>query len=93
MTQQEFDEAVERLRRDGGRGDLTEVDARVLAASGFIMKQRLAIIPDDQPWSPSDTALAEFLAGADRRQRRLLKEIAEGLTLDAVGPAVPKTTH
>ena len=39
------------------------------------------------------SALAEFLAGADRRQRRLLKEIAEGLTLDAVGPAVPKTTH
>jgi hypothetical protein len=41
--------------------------------------QRLNI-PDNQDWEgPSDRELAEFLRGIDRRQRRLLKQIAERL--------------
>ncbi len=44
-----------------------------------VMRQRLNI-PDNEGWEgPSDRELAEFLRGIDRRQRRLLKQIAEGL--------------
>ena len=43
------------------------------------MRQRLNI-PDNEGWEgPSDQELAEFLRDMDRRQRRLLKQIAEGL--------------
>jgi len=43
------------------------------------MRQRFNI-PDNECWEgPSDRELAEFLRGIDRRQRRLLKQITEGL--------------
>ena len=91
MTKQEFDEAVEGLRQ--GHKAETDAEVRVFVAASFIIRQRRGM-PEDQAWEgPTDAELAEFLAGADRRQRKLLKEIAEGLKRDVVGPAVPKTMH
>jgi hypothetical protein len=91
MTKQEFDEAVERLRQ--GHKAESDAEARVYVAAGFIIRQRRGI-PDDQPWEgPTDAELAEFLAGIDRVRRKRLKEIAERLKRDVVGPAVPKTKH
>ena len=83
MTQQEFDEAVNRLRRSGRR-DMTDIESRVFVAAGFVMRHRRGM-PDDMPWGgPTDAELAEFLASADRRQRKLLKSIAEELEAEVI---------
>jgi hypothetical protein len=95
MTKQEFDEAVERLRREGRDGIKTEAAARVFVAASFVIRQRRDI-PDGQPWGgPTVAELAEFLTEMkmDPVRRKRLKRIAEGLKRDVVGPAVPKTKH
>ena len=79
MTQVEFDTAVVTLERNGRASIRTEYEQRVFVSAYQMMRQRLNI-PDNEGWEgPSDRELAEFLRGIDRRQRRLLKQIAEGL--------------
>ena len=79
MTQVEFDTAVVTLERNGRASIRTEYEERVFVSAYQVMRQRLNI-PDNEGWEgPSDRELAEFLRGANRRQRRLLKQIAEGL--------------
>jgi hypothetical protein len=79
MTQVEFDTAVVTLERNGRASIRTEYEERVFVSAYQVMRQRLNI-PDNEGWEgPSDRELAEFLRGIDRRQRRLLKQIAERL--------------
>jgi hypothetical protein len=94
MTKREFDRAVERLRHEGRSGAKTDADTRVFVAASLVMRQRSGI-PDDQPWEghPTDAELAEFFAGLDFARLKRLKEVAEGLISEVVGPAVPKTRH
>ena len=75
----EFDTAVVTLERNGRASIRTEYEERVFVSAYQVMRQRLNI-PDNASWEgPSDRELAEFLRGIDGRQRRLLKQIAEGL--------------
>ncbi len=79
MTQVEFDTAVVTLERNGRGSIRTDYDERVFVSAYQVMRQRLNI-PDKQAWEgPSERELAKFLRGIDRRQRRLLKQIAERL--------------
>ena len=79
MTQVEFDTAVITLEPNGRASIRTDYEERVFVSAYQVMRQRLNI-PDNQDWEgPSDSALAKFLRGMDRRQRRLLKQIVEGL--------------
>lgn len=67
------------LERNGRASIRTEYEERVFVSAYQMMRQRLNI-PDNEGWEgPSDRELAEFLRGIDRRQRRLLKQIAERL--------------
>ncbi len=86
MRKRQFEEAVERLRRQGYFGITTEADGRVFAAAGFILRYRLGI-PDDEPWTPTDAALAEFLAGLNPAQREALKSIADDLQIESASVA------
>jgi len=83
MTQVEFDTAVITLERNGRASIRTDYEERVFVSAYQVMRQRLKQrlnIPDNQDREgPSDSELAKFLRGMDRRQRRLLKQIAEGL--------------
>ena len=79
MTKQEFDEAVDRLRREGRHALKNDVTGRVFVAAGLVMRNRLGL-PEDIPYGgPTDAELAEFLADLSRAQRKSLKKIAEGL--------------
>jgi hypothetical protein len=79
MTQVEFDTALVTLERNGRASIRTDYEERVFVSAYQMMKKRLNI-PDDQDWEgPSDRELAQFLRGIDGQQRRLLKQIAEGL--------------
>jgi hypothetical protein len=87
MSKQQFDAAVDALRR--GEHPKTYEEApeelrRVYIAACVVMRQRLGI-PDDQPWSgsgPTDVELALFFAGLDEAQRKRLKRVAEGFVLE-----------
>jgi hypothetical protein len=79
MTKQEFDEAVDRPPHG-----MTDAEERVFMAANFVMRHRRGM-PDDQEWAgPTDAELAALLFSADRRQRKLLKKIAEGLVAEKV---------
>jgi hypothetical protein len=79
MTQVEFDTAVVTLERNGRASIRTEYEERVFVSAYQMMRLRLNI-PDNEDWEgPSDRELAEFLRGINRRERRLLKQIAERL--------------
>jgi hypothetical protein len=84
MTKQEFDEAVDRLRREGRKAvERLQREGRVFIAVGLVMKHRLGL-PDDWPWGgPTDAELAQFLADLNRAQRKSLK-IAEGLETETI---------
>jgi len=60
-----------------------EVTERVFVAAGQVVRHRRNI-PDDQPISPTDREVIDVLTSADRRQRKLLKKIAEGLIKDTL---------
>ena len=56
----------------------------MLVAASLVLRHRLGLL-DDWPWGgPADAELACFLASANRRQRKLLKEIAEGLESEVI---------
>jgi hypothetical protein len=57
-----------------------ELVARVVVASGAILKHRQGL-PDDADFEVSLDALPAFLASLSKRQRRLLKKIAEDLVV------------
>ena len=83
ITKQEFDAAVDHLRRQGRR-ELNEAARRIFVAVSLIMRNRRNM-PDDMPWEgPTDAELAEFLASENRRQRKILKGIAEGITSEVI---------
>ena len=84
MTKQDFDEAVEHLRREGFAIIETEAEQRVFIAIGLIMRNRRSL-PDDRPWGgPTDAELVEFLADLSRAQRKSLKKIADSLKREVV---------
>ena len=83
ITKREFDDAVERLRRHG-RSAIGghDIETRVWIATSLVLMHRHGI---PEPWGgPSDAELAEVLTCANRRQRRVLKGIAEGITSDVI---------
>ena len=79
MTQVEFDTAVITLEHNGRASIRTDYEERVFQVMRQRLKQRLNIPDNQDREGPSDSELAKFLRGMDRRQRRLLKQIAEGL--------------
>lgn len=89
MTKQEFNDAVAHLR-DGDQTEgmeperYTEVVGRVMVAAAAIMNHRRGI-PDEKRFRVTPSEIAEFLEWIDRRQTRLLKKIAEGVTEEGEG--------
>jgi hypothetical protein len=53
---------------------------RLVAAIGYVMKQR-AGIPDDVPYHTPEIDIEAFVATCDKRQLRLLRKIALSLIL------------
>lgn len=89
MTKQEFGAAVDAFQQNL-TPNLTNdrerrVHARVLAAIGAVIKQRLGISDDvlwEMPQGQERASMVQaFLADITPRQRGLLKQIAEGLEL------------
>jgi hypothetical protein len=76
VTQDEFDDAIELLKKGGGYDD--ENAARVYAAVGFILKNRRGVA-DDQMFEVRSLEVYLFLSGSDRAQMKSLKKIADGL--------------
>lgn len=68
------------------RDELEGLVGRITAAAGFLMRPR--DLPDDAHWDmpveEQEGALAEFLAGLNRSQRRMLKRLAEGMVAEIV---------
>ena len=87
MTKQEFDKAVAALIERGRAATNNDTTTRVFVAAAQVAKHRLNL-PDDQPFHPTDADVIGVLTGLDRRQRRLLKKLAEEL----IGPE-SATTH
>jgi hypothetical protein len=58
-----------------------ELLARVVMASGYILKHRQGL-PDDAEFDVPVDALPAFLASLSKRQRHLLKKIAESLEVE-----------
>jgi len=65
------------LERNGRASIRTEYEEGVFVSAYQVMPRRLNIPTTKLGKGPSDSELAEFLRGIDRRQRRLLKQIAE----------------
>jgi hypothetical protein len=85
MTRQEFDSAVDSLQRNLAPTNDRErrAQARVVAAVCGVIKQRQGV-PDDIDWTAPELTLdelREFFADISQRQRKLLKQIAEGLIM------------
>ena len=83
ITKHEFDEAAAALIRHGRSAIYDEATERVFFAACQVVRHRRNI-PDDQPISPTDTEVIDVLTSADRRQRKLLKKLAEGLIKDTL---------
>ena len=78
MTYNEFDEAVDRLRREGRGSQMTDAQRRVLAAARLVLRSRH--LADDDHWAgPTKAELAVFLAGLNHDKRRNLKLAAESV--------------
>jgi hypothetical protein len=85
MTKEEFDAAVDHLLHNTPATGGNEATAmRVAAAVGSIMKHRLEI-PDNADFIVPVGDIPEFLRSMTRRQRRLLKQIAESMMVQCLG--------
>jgi hypothetical protein len=81
ITDKQFDTAMALLKTGGESPEqLQDVCARLIAAAGFVLRQR-AGIPDDAlvDWRLPMEELPAFFTGLSKRQRRLIREIAEEL--------------
>jgi hypothetical protein len=76
ISNREFATAFENLKQGNGPGNV--IEARVYAASGFVIRQRRGIA-DDEPFSLTPEDVVEFLNGIDDLRVKRLKKIAEGL--------------
>ena len=75
MTYNEFDEAVDRLRREGRGSQMTDAQRRVFAAARLVLRSRHLA-----DWAgPTKAELAVFLAGLNHDKRRNLKLAAESV--------------
>ncbi len=84
ITREEFDAALETLRREGRGGIQSEGEARVFLSASFVIRKRRGI-PDEQPWQgPTDEQLADLIDALDPPRWRRLKRIAEELEVDPV---------
>ena len=78
MTYNEFDEAVDRLRREGRGSQMTDAQRQVFAAARLVLRSRH--LADDDQWAgPTKAELAVFLAGLNHDKRRNLKLAAESV--------------
>jgi len=80
MTEQQFDEAVEKLQIEGLGGVGSECTARVFSAACFVMHHRLSLPDKEEVWSgPTSEELSDFLFDISDKQRKRLKRIADAL--------------
>ena len=79
MTNLEFNEAMAVLIQHGRAAIDYDAMERVYLAACQVLRVRRKDIPDDQPIYLTDSEVIDVLTNADRRQRKLLKIIAEGL--------------
>jgi hypothetical protein len=84
MTSEEFDQAVAALIRGGRAAIDDDCTERVFIAACQVLRHRRNDIPDDQPIYPTDEEVIDVLTSANRRQRKLLKKIAESLIADTL---------
>jgi hypothetical protein len=85
MTNQEFEEAIQRIQRDGdGREELTDAEVRVLFAANDMMLDGLDKAEFPAFFSTEEQArewikerILEFVDTLSRRQLQLLKKMAE----------------
>jgi hypothetical protein len=66
--------------------------ARVFVAAGTVVRQRRLGFDSNAPYSPTGQEVIEVLTTANDGQRRLLKEIAEGFTVEQV-PVPPGSSR
>jgi hypothetical protein len=89
MTEEQFDDAVAMLQKNGHPGDDENV-RRVCVAAIMVIRQRRGLDPETT-WQPTDAEVIEFLSElndpANLPKRKSLKRIAESLILAAVGAA------
>ena len=78
VTTAEFDEAIAAIIQRGRAGIDDDATERVFVAAAHVARHRRNM-PDDQPFRLTDSDVIGVLTTADRRQRKLIKKIAEEL--------------
>jgi hypothetical protein len=70
MTNDEFDQAIEAIRR----GQITPRERRVMAAA-LAMIREVCSVPAN--WEPTNIQIVEFIDSLDKPFRRILKRVAD----------------